>query len=214
MNAPADSFEEEPVTPIWNLCLVLGFTVTNTPITDVKYSGQQARPVSTVLVLDRVGIDPTIRDIARAQAIRILDNAGVELRWIDSNGFEDPHLPSTTKRFATIVIAKEAPGDWPTRHAMGFAPVRTGPYPRAYVFFSLIDAYVQHFTVQGKSAFGIILGHAIVHELGHLVIPGDAHGNGIMRHSWGFREWQEAQEGTFLFDPSQARVLRKTLQSN
>ena len=81
------------MTLIWNLYLVLGFTVTNTPITDVKYSGQQARPVLTVLVLDRVGIDPTIRDIARAQASRILDNAEVELRWIDSNGFEAPHLP-------------------------------------------------------------------------------------------------------------------------
>ena len=201
------------MTPIWNLCLVLGFAVTNTPITDVKYSEQQARPVLTVLVLDRVGTDPTIRDIARAQAIRILDNAGVELRWIDANGVDAPHLPSTTTRYATVVIAKEVPGAWDTGHALGFAPVRTWPYPRAYVFTSLIKAYVQDF-IQGDPGFPIILGHAIVHELGHLAIPGDAHGIDIMRHDWGFREWQEALGGTLLFDPGQARVLRQALQSN
>src|SRR5262249_48001306 len=152
MKAPADSFEEEPVNPMWTtLCLVSGFAVINTPITDAKDATKLAKPLLTVVVLDQVGIDPTIRDIARAQAIRILNNAGVELRWIDANGFEDPHLPSTTKRYATIVIAKEAPSGWTTRHAMGFAPVRTGPYRRAYVFFSMINAYVQNFTIQGNS---------------------------------------------------------------
>jgi hypothetical protein len=218
MNAPADSFEEEPVTPIWTLYLVLGFSVADVSITDAKYPAKQARPVLTMLVRDLVGIDPAIRDIARSHAIEILNRAGVELRWIDANGTEDPNLASTTKSYATVVIAKEAPSGWTSPDAMGFAPARNGPYPRAYVFTSLVrtfvSAFVDEFKSQGKSAFGIILGHAIVHELGHLLIPGDAHGDGIMRPNWAYREWVEALQGSLLFAPSQAQLIRQTLQSN
>ena len=219
MNAPADSFEEEPVTPIWTLCLFLGFSMTDILRTDAKYAAKPAKPVLTLLVRDLVGIDPTIRNVARAQAIGILNSAGVELRWIDANGVEDPHLLSTTtKSYVTVVIFQQAPSGWASPDAMGFAPARTGPYPRAYVVTSLIDAFLKNFTTQDtildKSAFGIILGHTIVHELGHLVIPGSAHGYGIMRPHWGYREWQEAFEGSLLFDPSQAQLLRQTLQSN
>jgi hypothetical protein len=213
MNAPADSFEEEPVTPIWTLCLFLGFSATDVSRTDAKYAAKPAKPVLTLLVRDLVGIDPTIRNIARAQAIEILNRAGVELRWIDANGSEDPHFPSTLKHY-TVVVAAEPVSGGNSRDAMGFAPARTGPFPKAYVFTSLINVFLQNFTIQDKSAFGIILGHTIVHELGHLVIPGDAHGYGIMRPDWGYREWQEALEGSLLFEPGQAQLLRQTLQSN
>lgn len=201
------------MTPIWTLCLVLGFSVAHASITDTKYAAKPAKPVLTVLVRDMVGMDPAIRNIAKTQAIGILNAAGIELRWIDANGSEDPHIPPPTKIY-TVVIFSEPPSGWTSPDALGFAPARTGPHPRAYVFYSLINVYLKNFTDQTKSAFGIILGHTIVHELGHLVIPGDAHGNGIMRPNWRYREWQEAQEGALLFEPSQARVLRQMLQSN
>jgi hypothetical protein len=195
--------------------LVLGFFAPNISITDAKYSVPQANPVLTVLVRDLVRIDPAIRDIARNQATGILTRAGVELRWIDATGVEDPHLLSTTtKNYVTVVIAKQAPSGWTSPDAMGFAPARYGPYPRAYVFYGLVDVFVRTFNSRSKSAFGIILGHAIVHELGHLLIPGDAHGDGIMRSIWAYREWVEALQGTLLFDPSHAQVIRQTLQSN
>jgi hypothetical protein len=45
------------------------------------------------------------------------------------------------------------------------------------------------------------------------VIPGDAHGQGIMGPNWGYRQWQEALKGSLLFAHSHARALRKALQS-
>jgi hypothetical protein len=50
----------------------------------------------------------------------------------------------------------------------------------------LISAFLQKFTIESKSAFGIVLGHVIAHELGHLIIPGDAHGGGVMRPYWAY----------------------------
>jgi len=160
-----------------------------------------------------VDTDPKIRNIAKAETMRILDKAGIELRWIDANGSEDPHLPPEIKGHVTVIIAEHSPTGWTGADAMGFAPARTGPYLRAYIFTDLIKVFLNKLMIQDKTAFGIILGHAIAHELGHLVIPGDAHGNGIMRPQWAYQEWQQAQQGTFLFSPNHARMLRKALQS-
>ena len=91
--------------------------------------------------------------------------------------------------------------------------MRTGTYPRAYVFSGLITLFLRNFTIRDKDAYGIVLGHAIAHELGHLLIPGDAHGSGIMRPYWGYREYQQALEGALLFVPSHAGALREALQS-
>ena len=199
------------MTSIWTLSLILGLSLADAPITDAKHSLPQPKPVLTVLVRDLVGIDPAIRNIAKTQAIRILNQAGIELRWIDANSSEDPnHLTSTS--YLTVVIAAQPPTGWTKRDAMGFAPTRTGPYRRAYVFSTMITAFLHSFTPQSQSNYGIVLGHAIAHELGHLLILGDAHGVGIMRANWAYREWEQALEGTLLFVPNHARALREGLQ--
>src|SRR5262249_44273486 len=151
----------------------------------------------TVLVRDSVAIDPRIRKIARDHAIRILNQAGIELRWIDADGSEDPHLTSTS--YLTVVIGAQPLTGCTTQDAMGFAPAGTGRYRRAYVFSTSITKFLQRFASQGQSSYGIILGHVIVHELGHLLISGNAHGNGIMRPRWAYPEWQQAAKGNLLF---------------
>jgi hypothetical protein len=209
----ANSFEEGDVTSIWIISLILGFSVTDARFTAVKQVVQQPKPVFTVVVRNLIDADLAIRNIAKAEAIRILDKAGVELQWIDANGSEDPDLPSETTRYATVVIAAQRPRGWTKPDAMGFAPARTGPHPRAYVFSALISTFLGRYTIEDKSAFGIILGHAIVHELGHLMIPGDAHGKGIMQPDWGYREWREAMEGSLLFTPNNAQAIRRALST-
>jgi hypothetical protein len=202
------------VTSIWMVSLILGASVAEARFIDATHSLQQAKPVLTVVVRDLTDTDPAVRKTASAETSRILNNAGIELRWIDAIGSGEPNLPPGTTSYVTVVIADQAPNGWTTPDAMGFAPARTGPYTRAYVFCSLIRAYLQKFSIPNKSAFGIVLGHAIAHELGHLIIPGDAHSDGIMRPYWAYREWQQAQQGSLLFIPGQARVLRQRLQSN
>src|SRR5262249_21277537 len=177
-----------------------------------KYSPQLARPGVTLLVRDLVGIDPPIRSVAKAQAARILDRAGVELHWIDAGAADDPNLTSTTD--LTVVIPAQPHIRWSKPDAMCLAPAQSGPYPRAYVFSTLIATFLNKFTLQSETNYGIVLGHATAHELGHLLIAGDAHGEGIMRPNWAYREWQQALEGALLFVPAHARAMREGLQSN
>jgi len=141
-----------------------------------------------------------------------MKEAGIELRWIDATATADPTLSFSMKNYVTIVVTAQPLNGQTTVHAMGFAPVRTGPYPRAYVFSTLVNAFLQKFKIESRSSFGIVLGHAIAHELGHLLIAGDAHGEGVMRPNWAYQEWQLALEGTLLFVPAHARAMREGLQ--
>jgi hypothetical protein len=212
MDAPS-AFEEDTVTANWTLTLLLALSVNKGSLIDAKLSSQQPKPVLNVVVRDLIGMDPSSQNVARAETVRIMKEAGIELRWIDATATADPTLSFSMKHYVTIVVTAQPLNGQTTVHAMGFAPVRTGPYPRAYVFSTLVNAFLQKFKIESRSSFGIVLGHAIAHELGHLVIPGEAHGQGIMKPYWGYQEWQEALEGSLLFAPHHAQALRKALQS-
>ena len=126
-----------------------------------------------------------------------------------------PRLPRLTETgYFMVVIAPDPPAHWPSSLAMGLAPVQTGLYPRAYVFYKLVLAFIAKFRlVQSReSAIGLIMGHAVAHELGHLLMPGEAHSYGIMRHTWGYREWEEALSGSLLFNPNHAKLMRERLR--
>jgi|RhiMetdeSRZDD1v2_1073273.scaffolds.fasta_scaffold295543_2 hypothetical protein len=212
MNAAANSFEEGTVTSLCAASLILACSITDATFADAKHSLQQPKAVLTLVVRDLVGIDLPTRNIARAQVVRILRSAGVELRWVDAAGSDDPNVTSPT--YLTVVIAAQSPTSRTTWDVMGFA-LRTGSRPRAYVFYDLVRSFVRKFKPSDprESSVGVILGHAIAHELGHLLIPGEAHGAGIMRGNWSFREWSEAVEGALLFHPDDVKAIQEQLRS-
>lgn len=212
MNAAANSFEGGTVTSLCTVSLILACSITDATFADAKHSLQQPKPVLTLVVRDLAGIDLPTRNIAKAQVVRILESAGVELQWIDAAGSEDPNL--TSPRYLTVVIAAQSPTGSTTWDVMGFA-LRAGSYPRAYVFYDLVRLFVKNFTPSDprQSSMGVILGHAIAHELGHLLIPGEAHGAGIMRRNWSYTEWREAAAGALLFHPEDVKAIQKQLRS-
>jgi hypothetical protein len=114
-----------------------------------------------------------------------------------------------------IVITPDALLNRSFHNLLGFAPVQTGPYPQAYVFYNLVLAFIERHPARESrnSTIGIVLGHVIAHELGHLLIPGEAHGYGIMLHSWGYREWEQAFSGTLKFHPDHIRLIQDRLRS-
>src|SRR5215813_485993 len=136
MNAAANSFEEGTVTSLCTVSLILACSMTDATFADAKHSLQQQKPVLTLVVRDLVGIDLPTRNIARAQVVRILKSAGVELQWIDATGSEVPNVTSQT--YLTVVIAAQSPTGWTSRDVMGLA-LRSGS--RAYVFYDLVRSF-------------------------------------------------------------------------
>jgi hypothetical protein len=54
-----------------------------------------------------------------------------------------------------------------------------------------------------------ILGHAMAHEMGHILLGSPEHSSaGIMKGRWGKMDWQRAAVDLLRFDPEQTDVVR------
>jgi len=144
-------------------------------------------------------------DEALMNAGGVFRRAGVVVSWrADSE--------SASAEPLTIRIAAKA-SDVPFRAAedsMGVARGLDGSRATvAYVFFDR----VREFAERGHVDAWMVLGCAIAHELGHLLLPVNAHAaDGIMRAQWDSHVI--ARAGGFLsFAPDQARLLRMRVAS-
>jgi hypothetical protein len=91
----------------------------------------------------------------------------------------------------------------------------------AYVFDSKVEALFQTTLsayrtghIDRRVSESQILGIAIAHELGHLLLDLQGHSaDGIMRGEWGLTDLRNAAFRMFLFTPQQAEVLRANARS-
>lgn len=162
-------------------------------------SAQTRNAVATIHVADYANVPAHYLTEARKQVSRVFAAAGVELRWSEgsaSQNAEDGFLR------AVVVILDE-----PMTTRVGASSAEVGrAYPevrRAYVHYPRLVARA----IQTRSDIVLLLGMAIAHELGHLMLPGRGHSTtGIMRAASntrvvalpGFDEQQAAELRAFV----------------
>ena len=77
----------------------------------------------------------------------------------------------------------------------------------AYIFYSRIQTLV----ADGDAGLSDILGHAMAHEIGHLLI-GPSHSQvGIMQAEWTREDLASAARNQLSFTPSQLELLRASV---
>ena len=60
----------------------------------------------------------------------------------------------------------------------------------------------------------MILGHAITHEIGHLLLAVEGHSDdGIMKAEWHREELEQATNGTLVFDAVQRNRITQTVKA-
>jgi hypothetical protein len=97
-------------------------------------------------------------------------------------------------------------------HVFGFAP-RTEDEPGRwiYIFYHRVEELVQKQRLLEHKAR--ILGLAMAHEIGHLLLPFHSHSpRGIMRARWDRQDFQLATYGNLDFTPKQAELIRSEVQ--
>ena len=184
---------------LFTLCLLAG--VASAPCD----AAAQPNPVIVI----RVEIANALNgvNLIRAQQLTaaIYEQAGVMLDWTTD--------AAASSRSLTIVltsISTMPAGLVP--EAMGVAP-SPGDGSRgttAYVFMDRVMSFVSAYRVARE----YVLACALAHEIGHLLLPPNAHAaDGIMRGNWYPALFPPRAPGILGFTPEQAQLLRLRAQS-
>lgn len=187
-------------------------------------ASSEAGPAITIHVYNYAGVAPEILVKAETVAMQIFRKTGLETRWVDVPLTAEKNEVSSTGHPAftlTDIQLKILPREMSNRlglpnNVLGLAP-GAGPDRRmVYVF----DGQVQnlfwslwrtHYSccMDRPLSKAQILGHAIAHELGHLLLNQQAHSqHGIMRGDWDLADLRDASHGQLLFTPRQGEALR------
>lgn len=98
-----------------------------------------------------------------------------------------------------------------TSQVMGLSP-RSGEARglTGYIFFDVVVKTAERYAVPR----GALLGYAMAHELGHLLLPTGAHGqSGVMRATWTLEDFGAIRKGSLMMDGREAQPVRAYVES-
>jgi len=175
-------------------------------------------------VRNYAGVAPETLTEAEEVATGIFRKAGVETQWTDTVLIAENHQVNTTD-YTPYTLADIQLSIFPrvmSDHSglpngvMGLAPGAGPDRKIVYIFdnnvearfWKLMSVYTSGSMVRQVSK-AQILGHAIAHELGHLLLNQQVHSaHGIMRGEWGLADFLDMTRGTLLFTREQAESLQ------
>ena len=169
-----------------------------------------ARPVaasdgmpSVLLYLaNEAGVSSAIVGDTRQEVIRIYAQIGVRVIWAE-------HATGSPKDPLVIVIAPIT-GQWVGQaRTFGLAVRGANSSGRlAYVFYDRVRPLAQ----EHQMCVGFLLGVAMAHEIGHLLLPFGSHSpSGLMQGDWDNRQFLLARAGLLRFTAQQAELIRAHL---
>jgi len=159
--------------------------------------------VAHVIVRNHAGLPREASVAATDIARSVLERAGVPSDWRDSVP-GDILLEVLGPRQCTALRASS--------DALGLALLpKDGSRARyAAVFLEKAEALAR----LGDASTAQVLGHAMAHEIGHLLLEtGEHSATGLMRARWSAPELRRAAWGQLLFTPEQSARLRAVIAS-
>jgi hypothetical protein len=174
--------------------------------------GQAAANLEMAIhVYDYAGIDPGVLAEAEAFAARIFHKAGLRTQW--SNCRFSPTarrcaaVGGVTHLYIRLLPEAMAGKLTASTRILGMSlPTSPGTFPvDAYVFAERVGVLGE----QDLDSAPRLLGAAITHEVGHLLLAGNAHTvTGIMSAQWGPKEKKYALMGVLTFSQRQSEQIR------
>ena len=172
----------------------------------------------TVRVLDNAELPRDTLRQAVLGAQGIFRWAGVEMEWLpcspsmEAEGQDMRCHQGQKKGDMNLGIApRSMEGAFPiSRWALGLAmPAPEGrPASHAFVFYGRVEDFGKRIGYP----VGLLLGAAIAHEVGHLLIGPEHTAGGIMRANWKKQSMAEAARGQLRFSTEQAVRLQALVQ--
>lgn len=195
----------------------LGLSIVTSAVAESRAPAGGERPGHariTVRVFCYVPLGRKEYENSKFVAAVILKRAGVEIAWLDCRleGSDQPKPARCGTRFRPdeiglriLSIPRNAPRGM--RHTMGVSELEEegGRGSLSSVYYDRV-AKLAH---SGSAPRSVVLGHAMAHELGHLLLRTGVHtATGIMRAVWQPQEVREAARSSLNFSGHQAKQMR------
>lgn len=168
-----------------------------------------------VLVYNKAHLKAGVIAQAEEVASLVFRQAGIELQWLncvpaDDDASRRANNCSGRLDGRAIVLTLMTGDAFPITGAMGFANVAPGGGAYASVFVDRVQRFADRFPdLVNLSA---LAGHAIAHEIGHLLLSQVEHTFGIMDGVWGREKLALAARGELCFVPQQAAKIRQEVR--
>ena len=165
-----------------------------------------------VRIYDASGIMAGTNRQALDQARKALDAASIDVIWRLCPASPSCNAPLAPGELAIRIVRAPVPQHYSGTLALGDATIdtRAGAGVLATVYVDRIE-WLAHETGTDSRA---LLGRAIAHELGHLLLASTTHAPvGLMRAHWSQEEVRRGQPRDWSFAPTELAAMRRRAQT-
>ena len=167
-------------------------------------TAETADPLALQVMLhDEIGIPLAALRQSQIEASRIFKAVGITLTWVPPG-----EVPANS---LIIKIVNTPIGDKSRNpNVLGVSPgSKDAPGRVTWLYYSRIQELARFLHLEVAQ----LLGHVMAHEMGHLLLPHDAHAAaGLMKRGWDNHQAILAATGSLTFEASQAAQIRTRLQ--
>jgi hypothetical protein len=178
-------------------------------------AADKERPTIHIFTYNCARFSNATLEEAEAVAARVLFIAGIETRWsqcreseADSNAGPNPCRLEGGQGIYLLLIPRAMPAHWASgKTSLGFSIIPGGGKKgdTAYVF----PHRVEEIAAAGRVSASQVLGHAMAHEIGHLLLNSNEHSDvGIMQADWCYEQTELLRNGRLWFTSAQSRRMR------
>jgi len=201
----------------WGLGMVVGLFMTGSAGLggDIPAARGEPNPKITITIYNYTQAPSGTLDEAEAVAARIFERAGIESLWQEhraaATGSETTANAPRTRNEVHITM-HIIPRSMAARLAssqicLGLSVVPSGNKrgDMAYVFYHRVQELARGRNLSAADS----LGHAMAHEIGHLLLGTNSHSpTGLMRARWDRSDLLRAATGWLIFTDAEAERLR------
>jgi hypothetical protein len=165
----------------------------------------------TVRLFEYVNLPASARNDLTANARRVLGQAGIAVEFVEcySGGVETSGPPCTGPFGPSDVVLRIVEPKLAAKgEQLGYAAMTS----QGGAYITVFINPVQQKARIGNLSNGAFLGHAVAHEIGHLLLGANSHSSaGIMRPKWRPVDEEWMVKGALLFGAAQGAKMRSTL---
>lgn len=180
----------------------------------LRVHAQHSAALLTVRLYNRFGLPPRDLDTARDTATSLLENAGISVHWreCESSSMPGDSCSDVLAPYEISIRVVAAPPAFASGDVLGYSYVDAAS--RRGTLATVFPDRVIAIAPELRMAPATLLGRAMAHEVGHLLLGSNAHAAaGLMRAHWSVEPRHRATDVDWQFSRDEAAHMQAALDA-